>query len=617
MFFKKRSEKKAAVQTDDVTEPRSNVPDGSDAATVKTSSSKSSSGTPKKKKSGTASALVMLADSQKELNETKEQLNVERTAKKKLYSSLVKLANELKRERRKNEDRAGQETSNWYEGGMWRAPRVLPGLGINEGKEESTLQRQPIGLSDLFFTLVTVTAFTRVGMVVADRNTLDGTSLAYFAIFWFIWSKETSYTTRFETSDVSAQVVTLLTCFAVLFGSLSTMGSMKSEDGTRIMMVAAFVAVLHLWLHVRVFFWYRDSLRGTVEAHVRNFAVFTICLTFLEAVTWCVGIWILPMDSDYRWIIFVVGILLSFRVPRSFLANDFHAASSRSGIIFILLLGYLLQSIVLVASPFFEYETPTWEQYSFLGSSCFLLFCIKLLYVDDFTTSSKDHALLVNRTAGFFFNVGQFFLLLSTTVLGSGLNLLTHSYLAATAALPDNAKNLVCAGFSAVIASIFFIKSMHLRRVPVEPRPRALFIGAYVLQAIVMLTVVGMTAIMCFTSSETNFWAVIMGNETAMMYSLCAFALFLLIMSWLDNAVELTLYDSGDDSRQYMVQPFGFWWCLSAEVDDQEVANAAFMSDRRLSSMSPLLGSSVANMKISSMDLKYDSIDEEMAPLKI
>ena len=88
------------------------------------------------------------------------------------------------------------------------------------------------------------------------------------------------------------------------------------------------------------------------------------------------------------------------------------------------------------------------EQYAFLGSFCLMLFCIKLLYVDDnYTSLGKDHALLVNRYAGLFFNFGQFTLTLSTTILGAGLNLMTHSYLAATQALSDNAKVLVCGGF--------------------------------------------------------------------------------------------------------------------------------------------------------------------------
>jgi hypothetical protein len=115
----------------------------------------------------------------------------------------------------------------------------------------------------------------------------------------------------------------------------------------------------------------------------------------------------------------------------------------------------MLQSVVVVATEFFEYDTPDWRQYSFIGSTCLLLFCIKLLYCDDANTLASDHALLVNRAAAAFFNIGQFALLFSTTILGSGMNLLTHSYLAATAALPGNAKSLVCSGFAGTYVYIY------------------------------------------------------------------------------------------------------------------------------------------------------------------
>jgi hypothetical protein len=85
--------------------------------------------------------------------------------------------------------------------------------------------------------------------------------------------------------------------------------------------------------------------------------------------------------------------------------------------------------------------------------------------------------------------------------------------LAATAALPDHAKNLVCGGFSAVLLSTFFIKSMHLKRVPTNPRNQALFVAAYVIQSVVLLFVVGVTAVMCFGNVTDTFLGVLMQND--------------------------------------------------------------------------------------------------------
>lgn len=291
------------------------------------------------------------------------------------------------------------------------------------------------------------------------------------------------------------------------------------------------------------------------------------------------------------------------------------AACSKRSVLFILLLGFLLQSIVVVASEFFEYQTPTLEDYAFIGSACLMFFCIKLLYVDDSHTLAEDHALLVNRWAAFFFHFGQFCLLLSTTVMGSGLNLLTHSYLAATAALPGPAKNLVCGGFSAVLFSTFFIKSMHLKRVPTDPRNQALFIGAYVVQSVVLLAVVVVTAAMCFDSTRLGgFLEYLMNSDIELLVGLSLSALFVVMMSWLDEGVELALYQSAEDSRAFRIHPFGFWWCLKPDVTEDEVAGTAIpdsKSSQRLSALSPLLGSSAADIKKMA---GYDSmarLDEE------
>lgn len=302
----------------------------------------------------------------------------------------------------------------------------------------------------------------------------------------------------------------------------------------------------------------------------------------------------------------------------SILSNIIAACSMR-GVLFILLLGFLLQSIVVVASEFFTYQTPTLEHYAFVGSACLMFFCIKLLYVDDSDSLAEDHALLVNRWAGFFFNVGQFCLLLSTTVMGSGLNLLTHSYLAATSALPGPDKYLVCGGFSAVLLSIFLIKSMHLKRVPTNPRHQRLFVGAYIVQAMILLAVVGVTATMCYMgasnrSNGNGLLEYLLNSDIELLMTLSLAALVVVVMSWLDEGVELALYNSAEDSRSVRVQVFGFWsCCLRPDVSQADInllaerASVSTNSSRlSLSVLSPLLGDSAAR-DLSKMG-KYDAV---------
>jgi len=550
----------------------------------------------------------------------KNEVKKEKAGKRKLYLSLVKLAEELtivRKDTASLEERAQYRNQTWYQGGLWRAPQVLPEVQRNVAEYQRARPREAISLSDMFLNLVIVTGFTRVGLAITSAGSVEMEHLLYFAVFWTIWGKETSYATRFDTTDLSAQLETLLTCFAVLFASLSVSLPMSSEGGVRIMIMAAFCSSMHLCLMGRVLWWYKDASNNSVEYHVKQYALYNIIMNFTEATSWIIGIfYVIP---SYRWIVFLVGVLMALRIPRSILSNDFHAANSQRGVLFILLLGFMLQSVVVVATGFFEYDTPDWRQYSFIGSTCLLLFCIKLLYCDDASTLVSDHALLVNRTAAAFFNIGQFALLFSTTILGSGLNLLTHHYLAATAALPGNDKSLVCSGFAAVLLSTTFIKSMHLKRVPVEPTQRALFIGAYIIQGSATIAVAGFAFLLSY--GQGGYLQVLLQNDVELLWVLSGFAVLLVLLSWLDEGLELALQDRVNNRKDtFLVSPFGFWWCLHPEVTPEEilaeeVATTAVLSNSlsaskrekhsgpRLSEFSPLLSESVAQMKLSMTDL--------------
>lgn len=197
--------------------------------------------------------------------------------------------------------------------------------------------------------------------------------------------------------------------------------------------------------------------------------------------------------------------------------------------------------------------------------------------------------------------------------MGSGLNLLTHDYLAATAALPGTAKNMVCGGFSATLFSTFFIKSMHLKRVPTDARNQCLFISAFMVQSIVLFIVVAISAVMCI---EGGFLGWLMQSDILLLFGLSLAALVIVVLSWLDEGVELSLYRTAEDSRAFRIHPFGFWWCLKPDMSEDDLAAAMAdqqaaleqeatdnFSSRRLSALSPLLGSSVVALR----DLDYQS----------
>lgn len=264
----------------------------------------------------------------------KAQVKQEKAGKRKLFHSLVKLAEELKRLRNESkslQDQAEYANQTWYEGGIWRAPQLLPGID-QEGSSGNMLPdqrsrvRQAVSLSDLFFNLVIVTAFTRVGIAITNTGRVSGESILYFAVFWTIWSKEASYSTRFDTTDMSAKAITLLSCFAVLFASLSVSSGIETEGANRIMYMSAFCSLLHFILMARVFNWFKSAEPDTLEHHVQIYALFNSMMNLVESATWIFGMLFTP--AKYRWMVFTVGVLLGLRIPRAFLANDFHGAYS-------------------------------------------------------------------------------------------------------------------------------------------------------------------------------------------------------------------------------------------------------------------------------------------------
>ena len=96
---------------------------------------------------------------------------------------------------------------------------------------------------------------------------------------------------------------------------------------------------------------------------------------------------------------------------------------------------------------------------------------------------------------------------------------------------------------------------------------------------------------------------------------LCGFAVLLVLLNLLDEGLELALQgENENDGSQFLVSPFGFWWCLKPEVSleemmteeaaaQQSLTTRQVHSSGRLSELSPLLGESVANMRLSTFDL--------------
>lgn len=157
---------------------------------------------------------------------------------------------------------------------------------------------------------------------------------------------------------------------------------------------------------------------------------------------------------------------------------------------------------------------------------------------------------------------------------------------------------------------------MHLKRVPIDPTHRALFVGAYLIQTLATIAVAAFAFYLPY--SHHPYLQLLLQSDVELMWALSGLAALLVLLSWIDEGLELALQESAketDKGSSFLESPFGFWWCLHPEMTPEEIlAEEAALSRNslsrggknsgpRLSEFSPLLGESVVQMKLSSTDL--------------
>lgn len=269
----------------------------------------------------------------------------------------------------------------------------------------------------------------------------------------------------------------------------------------------------------------------------------------------------------------------------------------------LLLLGFILHNIVALTNDYLSYRTPTVEEYSFLGAICITLLCLLFLYVDDADTISTDHALIVNSWTGFFFHLGHFLLLLCLTGLGTALSSLTHGYFRGTQGNATSilARVRVSESFTATLLAIFFLNSLHVKRVPINKTHRAVFVTAYMVQALLIVTIFGVAVAMQFGFCENL-------TNLELVWFVAGTAIVVIVMSWMDEIAELSLYKSSGEAREARSEPLTFWCCVTPRVVVKSRTESGSESESdKPSSLTPLLGGAD-----SSKDDGYQSVDESV-----
>ena len=86
------------------------------------------------------------------------------------------------------------------------------------------------------------------------------------------------------------------------------------------------------------------------------------------------------------------------------------------------------------------------------------------------------------------------------------------------------------------------------------------------------------------------------------------FAVVLILISWLDEAVELHLYRDAAEANEHRVQPFGFWACLKHEELLQVEAMALERNRATLMSFSGSMYKSSGSMYKSIANLSQEDV---------
>merc|ERR1712008_159841 len=141
-----------------------------------------------------------------------------------------------------------------------------------------------------------------------------------------------------------------------------------------------------------------------------------------------------------------------------------------------------------------------------------------------------------------------------------------------------------------------------------EPNHRRLFLAAYCTQLVVTVAVVLVTASMCL-DKDKDFGDIYL-TEIETLGVLCGLGFFTLVIYWMDEAVELSIYDELAEARQFRTVPFGLWGCLKPSVEPELMHRRNSLSAVRMHSQTSLYSSSSTSLNGSKMQL-YQAIKEE------
>jgi low temperature requirement protein LtrA len=185
----------------------------------------------------------------------------------------------------------------------WERPKLRIAEGDNEERRVSWLE--------LFFDLVFVVVISQAAHYLAEHASLEG-AIGYVLLFlpiWWVWIGGTFYNARFETSDISYRIFTLLQMLPVAAMAVFAHGGLGTTSAQFALSYAAARAlIILLWARGG---WHVPIMRPVTNRYVAGFSI--------SMLLFVISVFVPP---PLRFVLWGVGLAIDLLTPVTTLAHQ-------------------------------------------------------------------------------------------------------------------------------------------------------------------------------------------------------------------------------------------------------------------------------------------------------
>jgi len=298
-----------------------------------------------------------------------------------------------------------------------------------EMDEDSSLDKETVASTELFFDLVFLTAVAKLNEAVQDSIGFSQ-YLAFFFTIWYFWLNSTHYSSIFGSDDIFHKLYYLIYGLGIVTFTMNVDGDWDTTAAYNVGLASAALKGLNAlvfartWVGIYVSSTSADSNAGADISQAEKLAMQKILVLMLRNV----GTGVLYLIgsvyvTDYREIIWwaavlcepllVVVLTLLLTDDRSILSPPMEHFIERIEAFLIIALGFTILNLVEEPADF----SNTGQLVVNVGMGFMIVFNVKLLHFDVEVVDHKDHALLrgPRYTMGF---------MTLTGIVGAGLSMM-------------------------------------------------------------------------------------------------------------------------------------------------------------------------------------------------